>query len=60
MKRVLISSQAWYLPEICDSCDAFHLMKGHSEEDQVNATIAWCELIEEKKTCKKRKLEHEH
>lgn len=57
MKHVLVSNQAWYLPEICDSCDDIHLAKGHL--DQVSATVAWCRLIEEGKPCKKREIGHE-
>lgn len=57
MKHVLISSQAWYLPEICDSCSEIHFVKSHSEEQRMNATIAWCELIEEGKPCSRRNEE---
>lgn len=56
MKHILVSSQTWYLPELCESCDEFHRMEATSAEDlRMNATVAWCGLIEQEKPCKKRR-----
>jgi len=52
MSERLILSQAWYRPELCDSCPELEQVTENAPG--IRGSIAWCRRIEDEKPCLKK------